>query len=167
MFRNSDFRTVSCIFLWVVIRTRGPRHLSGSRTVPSRVAPARIPKQGAHNAICGYGEQTRSVAEARVFHTILTCSDRVSFMQMLDENHHLIQCIMDYQSKGKTAECTQWVWWVSGCAFGVLFLCTMSSAVHWAGRKCLDWTVRFACITNYLLFLGWRVLFFSPKYLRI
>ncbi|PWA31651.1 hypothetical protein CCH79_00006621, partial [Gambusia affinis] len=25
---------------------------------------------------------------------------------MLDENHHLIQCIMDYQSKGKTAECT-------------------------------------------------------------
>jgi len=30
-------------------------------------------------------------------------------MQMLDENHHLIQCIMDYQSKGKTAECTQWV----------------------------------------------------------
>ncbi|XP_072571823.1 calcium-responsive transactivator isoform X2 [Paramormyrops kingsleyae] len=28
--------------------------------------------------------------------------------QMLDENHHLIQCIMDYQSKGKTAECTQY-----------------------------------------------------------
>ncbi|EMP35827.1 GTP-binding protein 5 [Chelonia mydas] len=27
---------------------------------------------------------------------------------MLDENHHLIQCIMDYQSKGKTAECTQY-----------------------------------------------------------
>lgn len=27
--------------------------------------------------------------------------------QMLDENHHLIQCILDYQSKGKTAECTQ------------------------------------------------------------
>ncbi|XP_053103887.1 calcium-responsive transactivator isoform X3 [Hemicordylus capensis] len=29
-------------------------------------------------------------------------------VQMLDENHHLIQCIMDYQSKGKTAECTQY-----------------------------------------------------------
>ncbi|KAJ6665726.1 hypothetical protein lerEdw1_002096 [Lerista edwardsae] len=29
-------------------------------------------------------------------------------IQMLDENHHLIQCIMDYQSKGKTAECTQY-----------------------------------------------------------
>ncbi|KAI1233492.1 Calcium-responsive transactivator, partial [Lamprotornis superbus] len=29
-------------------------------------------------------------------------------MSMLDENHHLIQCIMDYQSKGKTAECTQY-----------------------------------------------------------
>lgn len=28
-------------------------------------------------------------------------------LQMLDENHHLIQCILDYQSKGKTAECTQ------------------------------------------------------------
>uniref|UniRef100_A0A3P8X4V3 SS18 N-terminal domain-containing protein n=1 Tax=Cynoglossus semilaevis TaxID=244447 RepID=A0A3P8X4V3_CYNSE len=27
---------------------------------------------------------------------------------MLDENHHLIQCIMDYQSRGKTAECTQY-----------------------------------------------------------
>lgn len=27
--------------------------------------------------------------------------------QMLDENHHLIQCILDYQSKGKMAECTQ------------------------------------------------------------
>uniref|UniRef100_A0A665VMA9 SS18 N-terminal domain-containing protein n=1 Tax=Echeneis naucrates TaxID=173247 RepID=A0A665VMA9_ECHNA len=27
---------------------------------------------------------------------------------MLDENHHLIQCIMDYQSKGKTVECTQY-----------------------------------------------------------
>ncbi|XP_029477569.1 calcium-responsive transactivator-like isoform X6 [Oncorhynchus nerka] len=27
---------------------------------------------------------------------------------MLDENHHLIQCIMDYQNKGKTAECTQY-----------------------------------------------------------
>uniref|UniRef100_A0A8B9UZH8 SS18 N-terminal domain-containing protein n=1 Tax=Anas zonorhyncha TaxID=75864 RepID=A0A8B9UZH8_9AVES len=37
----------------------------------------------------------------------VTCFDHVSFMQMLDENHHLIQCIMDYQSKGKTAECTQ------------------------------------------------------------
>lgn len=28
-------------------------------------------------------------------------------LQMLDENHHLIQCILEYQSKGKTAECTQ------------------------------------------------------------
>ncbi|XP_053500000.1 calcium-responsive transactivator-like isoform X1 [Ictalurus furcatus] len=28
--------------------------------------------------------------------------------KMLDENHYLIQCIMDYQSKGKTAECTQY-----------------------------------------------------------
>lgn len=31
----------------------------------------------------------------------------MSPLQMLDENHHLIQCILDYQSKGKTAECTQ------------------------------------------------------------
>lgn len=31
----------------------------------------------------------------------------VASPQMLDENHHLIQCILDYQSKGKTAECTQ------------------------------------------------------------
>uniref|UniRef100_G1M4D8 SS18L1 subunit of BAF chromatin remodeling complex n=1 Tax=Ailuropoda melanoleuca TaxID=9646 RepID=G1M4D8_AILME len=29
-------------------------------------------------------------------------------VSMLDENHHLIQCILDYQSKGKTAECTQY-----------------------------------------------------------
>ncbi|ELK25855.1 Calcium-responsive transactivator [Myotis davidii] len=27
---------------------------------------------------------------------------------MLDENHHLIQCILDHQSKGKTAECAQY-----------------------------------------------------------
>ncbi|KAF5919171.1 hypothetical protein HPG69_003811 [Diceros bicornis minor] len=26
---------------------------------------------------------------------------------MLDENNHLIQCIMDYQNKGKTSECSQ------------------------------------------------------------
>lgn len=32
---------------------------------------------------------------------------RPLLLQMLDENHHLIQCILDYQSKGKTAECTQ------------------------------------------------------------
>ncbi|XP_036387639.1 calcium-responsive transactivator-like [Megalops cyprinoides] len=31
-----------------------------------------------------------------------------TIQKMLDENHHLIQCIMDYQSKGKTAECTQY-----------------------------------------------------------
>ncbi|XP_008317538.1 calcium-responsive transactivator isoform X2 [Cynoglossus semilaevis] len=31
-----------------------------------------------------------------------------SIQKMLDENHHLIQCIMDYQSRGKTAECTQY-----------------------------------------------------------
>ncbi|KAF7210188.1 calcium-responsive transactivator isoform X1 [Nothobranchius furzeri] len=31
-----------------------------------------------------------------------------NIQKMLDENHHLIQCIMDYQSKGKTAECTQY-----------------------------------------------------------
>ncbi|XP_061076358.1 calcium-responsive transactivator-like isoform X2 [Conger conger] len=31
-----------------------------------------------------------------------------TIQKMLDENHHLIQCIMDYQSKGKTSECTQY-----------------------------------------------------------
>lgn len=31
-----------------------------------------------------------------------------AIQKMLDENNHLIQCIMDYQSKGKTAECTQY-----------------------------------------------------------
>ncbi|XP_063321203.1 calcium-responsive transactivator-like isoform X3 [Pelmatolapia mariae] len=31
-----------------------------------------------------------------------------TIQKMLDENNHLIQCIMDYQSKGKTAECTQY-----------------------------------------------------------
>ncbi|KAJ8016238.1 hypothetical protein DPEC_G00005130 [Dallia pectoralis] len=31
-----------------------------------------------------------------------------TIQKMLDENHHLIQCIMDCQSKGKTAECTQY-----------------------------------------------------------
>ncbi|XP_064812804.1 calcium-responsive transactivator-like isoform X6 [Oncorhynchus masou masou] len=31
-----------------------------------------------------------------------------NIQKMLDENHHLIQCIMDYQNKGKTAECTQY-----------------------------------------------------------
>ncbi|XP_034470475.1 protein SSXT isoform X4 [Hippoglossus hippoglossus] len=28
--------------------------------------------------------------------------------KLLDENNHLIQCIMDFQSKGKTAECSQY-----------------------------------------------------------
>lgn len=65
------------------------------------------PKQSAQNAISGHGEQMWSITETQVFNMILTCSDHISFMQMLDENHHLIQCIMDYQSKGKTAECTQ------------------------------------------------------------
>ncbi|MEJ1279222.1 SS18 nBAF chromatin remodeling complex subunit like 1 [Cricetulus griseus] len=36
------------------------------------------------------------------------CVSGVGFSEMLDENHHLIQCILDYQSKGKTAECTQY-----------------------------------------------------------
>ncbi|XP_072800621.1 calcium-responsive transactivator isoform X2 [Vicugna pacos] len=31
-----------------------------------------------------------------------------TIQKMLDENHHLIQCILDYQSKGKAAECTQY-----------------------------------------------------------
>ncbi|KAM4737108.1 calcium-responsive transactivator-like [Anableps anableps] len=31
-----------------------------------------------------------------------------TIQKMLDENHHLIQCIMDYQSKRKIAECTQY-----------------------------------------------------------
>ncbi|XP_015235596.1 PREDICTED: calcium-responsive transactivator isoform X2 [Cyprinodon variegatus] len=31
-----------------------------------------------------------------------------AIQKMLDENHHLIQCIMDCQSKGKTVECTQY-----------------------------------------------------------
>nr|XP_009932242.1 PREDICTED: LOW QUALITY PROTEIN: calcium-responsive transactivator [Opisthocomus hoazin] len=50
------------------------------------------------------------VTKPQDFNTILVvmCFDRISLMQMLDENHHLIQCIMDYQSKGKTAECTQY-----------------------------------------------------------
>lgn len=31
-----------------------------------------------------------------------------TIQKMLDENHHLIQCILDHQSKGKTAECAQY-----------------------------------------------------------
>uniref|UniRef100_A0A8C6UZ05 SS18L1 subunit of BAF chromatin remodeling complex n=1 Tax=Neogobius melanostomus TaxID=47308 RepID=A0A8C6UZ05_9GOBI len=31
-----------------------------------------------------------------------------TIQKMLDDNNHLIQCIMDYQSKGKTTECTQY-----------------------------------------------------------
>lgn len=31
-----------------------------------------------------------------------------TIQKMLDENHHLIQSILDFQSKGKTAECTQY-----------------------------------------------------------
>uniref|UniRef100_A0A8D0ZAN0 SS18 subunit of BAF chromatin remodeling complex n=1 Tax=Sus scrofa TaxID=9823 RepID=A0A8D0ZAN0_PIG len=29
-----------------------------------------------------------------------------AIQKMLDENNHLIQCIMDYQNKGKTSECS-------------------------------------------------------------
>uniref|UniRef100_A0A3Q4EGQ6 SS18, subunit of BAF chromatin remodeling complex n=1 Tax=Mus musculus TaxID=10090 RepID=A0A3Q4EGQ6_MOUSE len=39
-----------------------------------------------------------------------------AIQKMLDENNHLIQCIMDYQNKGKASECShrphrlcQWV----------------------------------------------------------
>ncbi|XP_023682512.1 protein SSXT isoform X1 [Paramormyrops kingsleyae] len=31
-----------------------------------------------------------------------------AIQKLLDENNHLIQCIMEYQSKGKTAECSQY-----------------------------------------------------------
>ncbi|XP_028659474.1 protein SSXT isoform X1 [Erpetoichthys calabaricus] len=31
-----------------------------------------------------------------------------SIQKLLDDNNHLIQCIMDFQSKGKTAECSQY-----------------------------------------------------------
>ncbi|XP_036101810.1 calcium-responsive transactivator isoform X1 [Molossus molossus] len=31
-----------------------------------------------------------------------------TIQKMLDENHHLIQCILEHQSKGKAAECAQW-----------------------------------------------------------
>ncbi|XP_066575675.1 protein SSXT isoform X7 [Amia ocellicauda] len=31
-----------------------------------------------------------------------------AIQKLLDENNHLIQCIMDFQSKGKTAECSQY-----------------------------------------------------------
>ncbi|KAM9785826.1 calcium-responsive transactivator-like [Neosynchiropus ocellatus] len=31
-----------------------------------------------------------------------------AIQKMLDENHHLIQCIMEQQSKGKTADCAQY-----------------------------------------------------------
>uniref|UniRef100_A0ABI7WF49 SS18 N-terminal domain-containing protein n=1 Tax=Felis catus TaxID=9685 RepID=A0ABI7WF49_FELCA len=31
-----------------------------------------------------------------------------AIQKMLDENNHLIQCIMDYQNKGKTSECSQY-----------------------------------------------------------
>nr|XP_020023374.1 calcium-responsive transactivator isoform X1 [Castor canadensis] len=37
-----------------------------------------------------------------------TSASQVLGLQMLDENHHLIQCILDHQSKGKTAECAQY-----------------------------------------------------------
>uniref|UniRef100_A0A8D0GXN6 SS18 subunit of BAF chromatin remodeling complex n=1 Tax=Sphenodon punctatus TaxID=8508 RepID=A0A8D0GXN6_SPHPU len=32
-----------------------------------------------------------------------------AIQKILDENNHLIQCIMDYQNKGKTSECSQFV----------------------------------------------------------
>ncbi|MEE6464167.1 hypothetical protein FKM82_006201 [Ascaphus truei] len=31
-----------------------------------------------------------------------------AIQKMLDENNHLIQCIMDYQNKGKASECSQY-----------------------------------------------------------
>ncbi|KAK2499941.1 hypothetical protein MC885_014026, partial [Smutsia gigantea] len=40
--------------------------------------------------------------------TVPTPSFTLLLLQMLDENHHLIQCILDHQSKGKTAECAQY-----------------------------------------------------------
>uniref|UniRef100_A0A8D0H3M5 SS18 subunit of BAF chromatin remodeling complex n=1 Tax=Sphenodon punctatus TaxID=8508 RepID=A0A8D0H3M5_SPHPU len=34
-----------------------------------------------------------------------------AIQKILDENNHLIQCIMDYQNKGKTSECSQLRLW--------------------------------------------------------
>ncbi|KAI2586398.1 SS18 isoform 16 [Pan troglodytes] len=38
-----------------------------------------------------------------------------AIQKMLDDNNHLIQCIMDSQNKGKTSECSHtkigWTWW--------------------------------------------------------
>ncbi|KAI2586396.1 SS18 isoform 18 [Pan troglodytes] len=31
-----------------------------------------------------------------------------AIQKMLDDNNHLIQCIMDSQNKGKTSECSHW-----------------------------------------------------------
>nr|XP_037838509.1 calcium-responsive transactivator isoform X2 [Chlorocebus sabaeus] len=53
--------------------------------------------------MCRGGGSSRGPAAAPRRQRPLTLSP-----QMLDENHHLIQCILEYQSKGKTAECTQY-----------------------------------------------------------
>nr|XP_045372194.1 LOW QUALITY PROTEIN: calcium-responsive transactivator [Camelus bactrianus] len=51
------------------------------------------------------GLMSRQPAARRL--AVIPCS-HLLLCQMLDENHHLIQCILDYQSKGKAAECTQY-----------------------------------------------------------
>ncbi|KAG8513309.1 Calcium-responsive transactivator, partial [Galemys pyrenaicus] len=60
-------------------------------------AGLRVPGRRAEATRLRVGAATRQPAHAPV-----CCR------QMLDENHHLIQCILDYQSKGKTAECAQY-----------------------------------------------------------
>lgn len=40
-------------------------------------------------------------------HFMLYINTWCKYVQLLDENNQLIQCIMDFQSKGKTAECSQ------------------------------------------------------------
>uniref|UniRef100_A0A452G416 SS18 N-terminal domain-containing protein n=1 Tax=Capra hircus TaxID=9925 RepID=A0A452G416_CAPHI len=43
-----------------------------------------------------------------------------TIQKMLDENNHLIQCIMEYQNKGKTSECSQYQqMWEGGSCLGM------------------------------------------------
>uniref|UniRef100_A0A4W3JWC1 SS18L1 subunit of BAF chromatin remodeling complex n=1 Tax=Callorhinchus milii TaxID=7868 RepID=A0A4W3JWC1_CALMI len=49
-----------------------------------------------------------SIAELAEDQQVIGTVSEWEIVTMLDENNHLIQCIMDYQSKGKTAECSQY-----------------------------------------------------------
>uniref|UniRef100_A0A803YCN5 SS18 subunit of BAF chromatin remodeling complex n=1 Tax=Meleagris gallopavo TaxID=9103 RepID=A0A803YCN5_MELGA len=77
--------------------TRGVAQLRVTREPPAPTSPLPAVPLHARPALSRAGSERTNAA-----------TKRGAAEKMLDENNHLIQCIMDYQNKGKTSECSQY-----------------------------------------------------------